>query len=752
VALWHKDRDVRHCDAIVLPGGFSYGDYLRCGAIARVSPIMDAVAQHAREGGVVIGICNGFQILCEAGLLPGALLANRSLKFVCEITNVRVETTDTAFTYGCRQGEVLSVPIKHGEGLLRRRRDDAGRDRGSAGRSVFRYADRSGRVSPEANPNGSLNNIAGVCNAERNVVGLMPHPEHAAGAAPRRRRRLEALSLGAGLGGARQPCAAPRADGRARTVTRTPVTVDTAIGQGLTAEEYASIVQRLGRTPTFEEVAVFGVMWSEHCSYKSSRAYLKQLPTTGTAGPAGARARTRAPSTSATGSRPSSRSRATTTRRSSSRSRARRPASAASCATSSRWARGRSRSWTRSGSAASTIRGRRTSRAAWSPGSATTATASASRTSAATPRSTPAYDHNILVNAFTLGIAPPDRIFRAKAAGPGNPVIYVGSRTGRDGIHGASLLASASLDALAEEKRPAVQVGDPFTEKLLLEACLELMQTDHVVAIQDMGAAGLTSSSVEMAGRGEVGIVIDLDMVPFREEGMIPYEILLSESQERMLIVAKQGSEDAVRAIFERWDLQAVVIGTLTDDGVWRARWHGEDVAAIPAGDPHGRRRRSTSGRRGARALRRAAGARPPHDPRAVRLHAGAPDAAHEPEPLLARVDLPPVRPVRRRCVGRAARRRRGGRANRGIAAAGLAMAVDCNSRYTRIDPYLGAVIAVVEAARNCVAVGAKPLALTDCLNFGNPERPTSCGSSSRRSPASATRASRSGRPSSPAT
>jgi phosphoribosylformylglycinamidine synthase subunit PurQ / glutaminase len=179
VALWHKDRDLRHCDAVVLPGGFSYGDYLRCGAIARVSPIMDAVAQHARDGGVVIGICNGFQILCEAGLLPGALLANRSLKFVCEITNVRVETTDTAFTYGCRQGEVLSVPIKHGEGCYVADETTlaAIEDRGQV---VFRYADRSGRVSPEANPNGSLNNIAGVCNAERNVVGLMPHPEHAA--------------------------------------------------------------------------------------------------------------------------------------------------------------------------------------------------------------------------------------------------------------------------------------------------------------------------------------------------------------------------------------------------------------------------------------------------------------------------------------------------------------------------------------------------------------------------------------------
>jgi phosphoribosylformylglycinamidine synthase subunit PurQ / glutaminase len=179
VTLWHKDRDLRACDAVILPGGFSYGDYLRCGALARFSPIMEAVGAHARDGGVVVGICNGFQILCEAGLLPGALVANRSLKFVCEITNVRVETTDTAFTYGCRAGEVLSVPIKHGEGCYVA--DDATlAEIETQGQVVFRYADRSGRVTPEVNPNGSLNNIAGVCNPGRNVVGMMPHPEHAA--------------------------------------------------------------------------------------------------------------------------------------------------------------------------------------------------------------------------------------------------------------------------------------------------------------------------------------------------------------------------------------------------------------------------------------------------------------------------------------------------------------------------------------------------------------------------------------------
>ncbi len=178
VALWHKDRDLRGVDCVILPGGFSYGDYLRCGAMAKFSPIMEAVAAHARAGGLVLGTCNGFQILCEAGLLPGALVRNRSLTFVCDVVTVRVETSDTFFTYGCPPGDLLALPIKHGEGCY-----VADEDTLTAlereGRVVFRYTDRAGRAVPEANPNGALNNIAGICNEGRNVVGLMPHPEHA---------------------------------------------------------------------------------------------------------------------------------------------------------------------------------------------------------------------------------------------------------------------------------------------------------------------------------------------------------------------------------------------------------------------------------------------------------------------------------------------------------------------------------------------------------------------------------------------
>jgi phosphoribosylformylglycinamidine synthase I len=178
VALWHKDRDLGGVDCVILPGGFSYGDYLRCGAIAKFSPIVAAVARHAAEGGLVLGICNGFQILCEAGLLPGALVRNRSLSYVCDTVTVRVETTDTPFTGNCREGELLALPIKHGEGCWVADPDTVStleRER----RIVFRYVDANGQAAPEANPNGSLGNVAGVCSADRNVVGLMPHPEHA---------------------------------------------------------------------------------------------------------------------------------------------------------------------------------------------------------------------------------------------------------------------------------------------------------------------------------------------------------------------------------------------------------------------------------------------------------------------------------------------------------------------------------------------------------------------------------------------
>jgi phosphoribosylformylglycinamidine synthase len=335
----------------------------------------------------------------------------------------------------------------------------------------------------------------------------------------------------------------------------------------------------------------------------------------------------------------------------------------------------------------------------------------------------PAYNGNILVNAMTVGVARADRIFYARAAGVGNPVIYVGAKTGRDGIHGATM-ASAEFSAESEEKRPTVQVGDPFTEKLLLEACLELMATDAIVAIQDMGAAGLTSSSVEMAGKGGMGIELDLTRVPMRETGMTPYELMLSESQERMLMVLKPEAREKARAIFEKWELDFAEIGRLTDTGRLVLRMGGATAADIPLAPLvneaplYDRPRAAPPAPRpfGVSALPALA------DPKAALLK------------LLGSPDLCSRRWIWEQydhMVGADTVQRPGGDAAvvrvHGTAKA-LAMTTDCTPRYCLADPKTGGAQAVAEAWRNLTAVGAKPLAVTNNLNFGNPERPEIMG------------------------
>ncbi len=333
----------------------------------------------------------------------------------------------------------------------------------------------------------------------------------------------------------------------------------------------------------------------------------------------------------------------------------------------------------------------------------------------------PAYNGNPLVNAMTVGIAPRDRIFLSAAAGIGNPVVYVGSRTGRDGIHGATM-ASAEFGADSESKRPTVQVGDPFTEKLLIEACLELMATDAIVAIQDMGAAGLTSSAVEMAGKGGVGIELDLDAVPQRETGMTAYEMMLSESQERMLMVLRPDRQAMARAIFEKWELDFAVIGHLTDTGRIVIRHQGRVEADIPL-DPLADRRRSTPPDRADAA---AGPARPGDQP--ARRDRGADHADRLPRSVLARLGVGPVRQHDRRPDGQApGRRGRRDRAHRGPPLA-LALTTDCTPRYCAADPRTGGMQAVAEAWRNITATGATPLAITDNMNFGNPEKPLVMG------------------------
>ncbi len=512
------------------------------------------------------------------------------------------------------------------------------------------------------------------------------------------------------------------AEASSKKLIQPAVTPELIAGHGITAEEYQKIIDNLGREPNFTELGVFSVMWSEHCSYKSSRYYLKNLPTEGLYVLQG-------------------------------------PGENAGVvdiggglAVAFKMESHNHPSFIEPYQGAATGVGG-ILRDIFTMGARPIASLNSLRFGSIDhPRTRylvsgvvagiggygncigvptvggecyfdECYNANILVNAFTLGIVKKKKIFTAVAKGVGNPVMYVGSKTGRDGIHGATM-ASASFSEEKEQRRPTVQVGDPFTEKLLLEACLELFQQDYIVGIQDMGAAGLTSSSSEMAGRGGSGVVLDLCAVPVRENGMTPYEILLSESQERMLLVAKQGCEDKIKKIFDKWDLDAVVVGRVTDDQQFRALWHGEEVARIPI----------SALTKEAPAYRRPA-ARPAEQDQIQHLDVAVVD---EPKDLTAAFKQLIAAPniaskewiyrqydqfVRTNtvvaCGADAAVIRVKGTEK------GLALTVDGNSRYCYLDPYVGGVLAVAEAARNLACVGARPVGLTDCLNFGSPENPT---------------------------
>jgi phosphoribosylformylglycinamidine synthase subunit PurL len=332
------------------------------------------------------------------------------------------------------------------------------------------------------------------------------------------------------------------------------------------------------------------------------------------------------------------------------------------------------------------------------------------------------YNGNILVNAFALGLVKKEDIFLGVAEGIGNPVIYVGSKTGRDGLGGA-VMSSDSFTEESKSLRPTVQVGDPFTEKLLLEACLELFKTDHVVGIQDMGAAGLTSSSFEMAGKTGAGMIMHLDKVPAREEGMTPYDFMLSESQERMLICAKKGSEQAIIDIFNKWDLDCAVIGEVTDTGRMELFWHGEKCADMPIAPVSEE----------APILDRPT-ARPAYlddvNKKTIKDYENV-SSQEAFEKLLSSLEVVDkawiynqydsmVQTNTIKAPGSldssVIRIKQNGKA--------LSMSSDCNPRYCYIDPFKGAAIAVMESGRNVAMSGSRPLAITDCLNFGNPENP----------------------------
>jgi phosphoribosylformylglycinamidine synthase subunit PurL len=514
--------------------------------------------------------------------------------------------------------------------------------------------------------------------------------------------------------------------------TDSPITPEIVREHNLTPEEYQKIVKLLARAPTITELGIFSVMWSEHCSYKSSRVHLKRLPTR-------SRRVVQGPGENAgiidigdgwacafkieshnhpsfiepfqgaatgvggilrdiftMGARP------------------------VAVMDSLRF--GPIRVPTHGDADLKIMHRNHSILEGVVSGIAGYGNCFGVPNLGGETKFEPCYSQNPLVNAFALGLVRRDKIFYARASGEGNPVIYVGSKTGRDGIHGCTM-ASEEFSETSEEKRPNVQVGDPFLEKLLLEACVEAMETGAVVGIQDMGAAGLTCSTCEMGARGHVGLEIELDLVPQRETGMSAYEIMLSESQERMLLVAEQGREEEVFAVFRKWGLDASTVGRVTSDGKMRVLQHGQVVAEIPNDAL------TDEAPVYKRPLARWNAPVPREKPEQV--HLGTEDnLTSNFERLLASPNLCSMRWITEQYesyVQLVGTQRPGGDAGvlrvKGTER-GLAMALDGNGRWCWLDPRLGAMHAVAEAARNVACAGARPIGATNCLNFGNPEKP----------------------------
>jgi len=514
-------------------------------------------------------------------------------------------------------------------------------------------------------------------------------------------------------------------------MTEPAITAELIRSHGLTDQEYNRIVELLGREPSYTELGIFSVMWSEHCSYKSSRVHLRRLPTKGECvlqGPGenagvvdiggGLAAAFKIESHNhpsfiepyqgaATGVGGILRDVFTMGAR-------------PLAAMNSLHFGPLNPSEDASDEERATVARNRSIMAGVVKGIGDYGNAFGVPTIGGEVRFGECYSRNPLVNAFTLGIMRKEHIFYGRAAGVGNPVIYVGAKTGRDGIHGATM-ASEEFGEEAQSKRPTVQVGDPFLEKLLLEACLEAMRAGAIVGIQDMGAAGLTSSSCEMGARASNGVEIDIELVPQRETGMTPYEIMLSESQERMLIVAAKGREREVVDIFKKWELDAVVIGHVTDDGHLRVKNSGQivaDIANVALTDEapvyHRPLEKPADG--------------PPIEVAQIETSNAELDSTFMriiAQPTIASKEWvyrqydhmvrtnTVVLPGSDAAVIRVKEKRRG-----------LAMTLDSNARYCQVDPRAGARLVVAEACRNLIVSGARPLALTNCLNFGSPERP----------------------------
>src|SRR2546422_6003963 len=523
----------------------------------------------------------------------------------------------------------------------------------------------------------------------------------------------------------------------ATAATEIKVTPEIAAEHGLTAEEYARVQKIIGRDPNITELGIFSVMWSEHCSYKSSKVHLKRLPTRGklvvqgpgeNAGVGDIGDGLVAAFKIESHNHPSyvePFQGATTGVGGILRDIFTMGARPIAVLDSLRFGEITASKYTSEEEAA---KNRRildgVIRGIGSYGNCFGVP-----TIGGEVGFEPCYSQNPLVNALALGIAKKEEIFLAKAKGIGNPVIYVGAKTGRDGIHGASLLASAEFTEESKQKRPNVQVGDPFMEKLLLEACLEAMQTGAVVAIQDMGAAGLTCSTMEMASRGGTGIEIDLAKVPQRETGMTPYEIMLSESQERMLLVAEKGREHEVLAVFKKWGLDAVVVGRVTEGGLARIKNNGSVAAEIPA---HPLAEEGP-------VYNRPIAAPAPRIETEKDWFAFAPEGTNLTANFVKLLASPAIASKRWITEQYDTSVRTNTLAGPGASDAAvvrikdpetgavkraLALSTDGNGRWCQLNPRIGAMHAVAEAARNVAASGARPIAATNCLNFGSPEKP----------------------------
>ncbi|HEV8675578.1 MAG TPA: phosphoribosylformylglycinamidine synthase subunit PurL [Methylomirabilota bacterium] len=503
------------------------------------------------------------------------------------------------------------------------------------------------------------------------------------------------------------------------------VTPDLAVAHGLSREEYDRIIGLLGREPTYTELGLFSALWSEHCSYKSSRTLLKRLPSRGPhvlQGPGENAGVVDLGDGLALAMKIESHNH---------------PSFIEPFQGAATGVGGILRDIFTMGARPlcllDSLRFGPPDHPATGAGSgyllggvvagiAHYGNCFGCPTVGGEVGFAPEYAKNPLVNVLCLGLIARGRIFRARAEGVGNTFIYVGAKTGRDGIHGATM-ASESFDETSSERRPTVQVGDPFTEKLLLEACLEAMATGAIVGIQDMGAAGLACSLSEMPARAGTGAEIELDRVPQRESAMTPYELLLSESQERMLLVVTRGREAEVQRVFAKWELDAVPIGRVTGDGVLRVRMHGELVAEVPVraltddAPAYDRPRARPAWLDAVRAFDPAT-VPEPADPTAVLLHLlAAPTIASKASIWRQYDHMVGINTLVVPGSDAAVLRLKGtGKA--------VAVATDGNGRYAYLDPFQGGAMAVAEAARNVVCAGGRPLAMTDCLNFGSPERP----------------------------